>query len=89
MLDTAAIIDMIPTVAVTIIHMGFTVLPMGIQAMGIMADGITGDVSVRKRKEVKQSGKDICLAGTAAYMAERDRWRRTKMEKRRWGRFTN
>ncbi len=84
MLGTTAIIDMTPTVAITIIHMGFMVILMGIQAMGLMAGGITGSgfdyptrqptKGVTKRKEVKQNEKGICLDSTAAYMAEHDRW---------------
>lgn len=51
-LDIPAIIDMTPTVGITIIHMGTMVLRMGIKATVIVVDGntINGHADIRERK---------------------------------------
>lgn len=60
MLGTAAIIDTTLTVAITIIHMGFMVILMGIMAMGLMAGGINGsgfDYPTRHLQRVSPRGR--------------------------------
>ncbi len=51
-LDTVAIIDMTPTVGITIIHMGIMVLRLGIKATVIVMDGIIGNspADIKRRK---------------------------------------